>query len=162
MRLRASWKVVAALLPCLAVLTACSGEQERPTLTEAARQLVSDGDALASGIASGLTGLAQDRAGQDLNTNCLKGEAQRYFRAKGNFVNPSAENPPSLVGLLKGDLEGKGYTEIVDSLDLWEDNVSVAVMTHPEAKLTFVLMAQKGTTPNVMIIGKTECYPSSG
>nr|SBP01085.1 hypothetical protein BN4615_P10601 [Nonomuraea gerenzanensis] len=40
--------------------------------------------------------------------------------------------------------------------------MSVAVMTHPQARLTFVLMAQKDTTPNVMIIGKTECYPSSG
>lgn len=109
-----------------------------------------------------MTGLTKERADQDRNTTCVKGKAQRYFRAKGNFANPSAENPPSLVGLLKGDLEGKGYTEVVDNLDLWEDNVSVAVVIHPETKLTFVLMARMEPTPNVLIVGKTECYPSNG
>jgi hypothetical protein len=162
MRLGAFSRSVVAVLACFAVLTGCSGEPERPTLAEAARQLVSDGDALVSGIESGLTGLAKERADQDRNTTCLKGEAQRYFRVKGNFANPSAENPPSLVGLLKGNLEGKGYTEVVDNLDLWEDNVSVAVVAHPKAKLTFVLMARMDGTPNVMIVGKTECYPTNG
>lgn len=162
MRLGAFARTVAAALACFAVLTGCSGGPERPTLAEATQQLVSDGDALVTGIESGLTGLMKERADQDRNTTCLKGEAQRYFRAKGNFVNPSAENPPSLIGLLKGDLEGKGYTEVVDNLDLWEDNVSVAVVIHPETKLTFVLMARMDAKPNVMIVGKTECYPSNG
>ncbi|MET7338956.1 hypothetical protein [Nonomuraea sp. NPDC005650] len=162
MRLGALLRAVAAVLACFAVLTGCSGEPERPTLAEAARQLVSDGDALVSGIESGLAGLTKERADQDRNTSCLKGEAQRYFRAKASFANPSAENPPSLVGLLKGDLEARGYTEVVDNLDLWEDDLSVAVVVNPKAKLTFVLLARKEPAPNVVIVGKTECYPSNG
>ncbi|MBT2232299.1 hypothetical protein [Nonomuraea sp. NEAU-A123] len=161
MHLGAFSKAVATVLACSAVLAGCAGEPERPTLAEATRQLVSDGDALVSGIKSGLTGLTQERADQDRNTTCLKGETQRYFRAKGTFANPSAENPPSLVGLLKGELEGKGYTEVVDNLDLWEDDVSVSVVTNPTTKLTFVLLARKEPTPNVMIVGKTECYPGN-
>lgn len=128
-------------------------------MEEATRQLVSDGDMLVSGIEAGLTKLTQERADQDRNTTCLKGETQRYFRAKADFLNPSAENPPSLVGLLKGDLESKGYREVVDNLDLWEDDVSVAVVVNAQSGLTFVLLARMEPPPNVMIIGKTACYP---
>ncbi|MEV0584021.1 hypothetical protein [Nonomuraea sp. NPDC050310] len=64
------------------------------------------------------------------------------------------------MGLLKGELLSKGYTtDVVDNLDLWEDKVSVAVVVNPEARLTFVILARMDTSPNVMIIGKTECYP---
>ncbi|TMR91026.1 hypothetical protein [Nonomuraea basaltis] len=158
MRRGAFSRAVAATLVCSAVLTGCSGEQERPTLAEAARQLVSDGDALVSGIEAGLTGLTKERADRDQNATCLKDEDQRYYIAKGNFANPSAENPLSLVGLLKGELEGKGYTEVVDNVDLREDDLSVAVVVNPKAKLTFVLLARMEPTPNVVIVGKTECY----
>lgn len=161
MRLRAFSRAAAAALVCIAVLASCAGEPERPTLADATRQLVSDGDALVSGIEAGLTGLTKGRADQDQNISCLQGEAQRYFTAKGSFAKPSAENPPSLVGLLKGKLEGRGYREVVDNLDLLEDDVSVSVLTHPENKLTFVLLARMDSTPNVVIVGKTECYPST-
>ncbi|MEU4235297.1 hypothetical protein AB0F17_64445 [Nonomuraea sp. NPDC026600] len=164
MRLGAFSKAVAAVLASSAVLTGCSGEPERPTLTDAARQLVSDGDALLSGIESDLTGVTKERATKpDRNATCLKDEEQRYYIAKGTFANPSAEDPLSLVGLLKGKLTTRGYsTEVVDNLDLWEDNTSVAVVVNPKAKLTFVLLARMEPTPNIMIIGKTECYRRNG
>ncbi|MFI7230633.1 hypothetical protein ACIBO5_46130 [Nonomuraea angiospora] len=162
MRLSALLRATAATLGCFAVMTGCSGETERPTLAEATRQLVSDGDALVSGIEAGLTGLTKERADQDRNSTCLNQE-QRFYIAKGNFANPSAESATNLVGLLKGELLSKGYsTDVVDNLDLWEDQVSVAVVINPEAGLTFVLLARKDATPNVMVVGKTECYPRSG
>lgn len=133
-------------------------------MAEATQQLVSDGDDLVDGIKAGLTGLKQERATNgDLDATCRNDEVQRYYIAKGDFVNPSAESPISLVGLLKGELISKGYyTEVVDNLDLWEDNLSVAVVVNPKAKLTFILLARMEPTPNVMIVGKTECYPVSG
>lgn len=141
-------------------LTACSGESERPTLAEATQQLVSDGDAVLSGIEAGLTELTKERADQDRDSTCLTDEEQRFYIAKGNFAKPSAESATNLVGLLKGQLIGKGYsTQVVDNLDLWEDDVSVAVVVNPKARVTFVLLARTDSTPNVMIIGKTECYP---
>jgi hypothetical protein len=153
-------RAIAATLICFAALTACSGESERPTLAEASRQLVSDGDAVVSGIEAGLTGVTKERADRDRDSTCLNDEEQRFYIAKGNFANPSAESATNLVGLLKGQLIGKGYsTQVVDNLDLWEDDVSVAVVVNPEARLTFVLLARMEPTPNVMIIGKTECYP---
>lgn len=141
-------------------MTGCSDEPERPTLAEATRQLVSDGDALVAGIEQGLTGLTKERAtNPQRRATCLNDEEQRYYIAKGNFANPSAEDPLGLVGILKGKLIAKGYhTEVVNNLDLWEDNLSVAVVVNPKARLTFILLARLDQTPNVMIIGKTECY----
>lgn len=163
MRLGASSRSVVAILVCFAALASCSGEPERPTLAEATRQLVSDGDALVSGIESGLTRLTRERADQDRDATCLKDEEQRYFIAKGNFANPSAESATNLVGLLKGELIGKGYsTQVVDNLDLWEDDVSVAVVVNPRTRLTFVLLARMDSAPHVMIVGKTECYSRNG
>ncbi|QFY12917.1 hypothetical protein GBF35_45865 [Nonomuraea phyllanthi] len=160
-RLSALLRATAATLGCFAVLTGCSGEPERPPLAEAARRLVNDGDALSSGIEAGLTGLTKERASDpDRDSTCLDDEEQRFYIAKGSFANPSAESATNFVGLLKGKLISMGYsTEVVDNLDLWEDNVSVAVLVHPEAKLTFVLLARMDATPNVVIVGKTECYP---
>ncbi|MEU4573626.1 hypothetical protein [Nonomuraea sp. NPDC023979] len=112
-----------------------------------------------SGIEAGLTGLTKERADRDRDSTCLNDEEQRFYIAKGNFANPAAESATNLVGLLKGQLISKGYsTQVVDNLDLWEDDVSVAVVVNPEARLTFVLLARMESTPNVMIIGKTECY----
>lgn len=164
MRLGALARGTAAILACFAALTGCSGEPERPTLAEATQQLVSDGDDLVDGIKAGLTGLKQERATNgDRDATCLNDEEQRYYIAKGDFANPSAESPLSLIGLLKTELITKGYyTEVVDNLDLWEDNLSVAVVVNPKAKLTFILLARMEPTPNVMIVGKTECYPVSG
>jgi len=131
---------------------------------EATRQLVGDGDALLSGIESGLTGVTKERAtNPDRDATCLKDEEQRYYIAKGNFADPSKEDALSLVGLLKGKLISRGYsTEVVDNLDLWEDNLSVAVVGNPKTRLTFVLLARMESVPHVMIVGKTECYPRSG
>lgn len=141
------------------VLTGCSDEPERPTLAEATRQLVSDGDALVAGIEQGLTGLTKERATDpELDATCFSDEEQRYYIAKGNFATPSREDPSTLVGLLRSKLVSKGYTEVVNNLDLWEDNLSVAVVVNPKARLTFILLARLDQTPNVMIIGKTECY----
>lgn len=164
MRRAAFARAVAAVLACLVALTGCSGEPERPTLAEATRQLVSDGDALVSGIEAGLTGLTKERADKpDRDSTCLTDEEQRFYIAKGNFANPAAENPLNLVGLLKGELARRGYyTDVVDNLDLWEEDLSVAVVVNPKARLTFVILARMEPTPNIMIVGKTECYLRSG
>ncbi|MFI6499904.1 hypothetical protein [Nonomuraea typhae] len=161
MRLGASSRAAAAVLACFAVLVGCAGEPQRPTLADATRQLVSDGDALVSEIGPDLTGLTKERATQsDRKATCLKDEEQRYYIAKGNFANPTAEDALSLVGLLKGKLIARGYySEVVDNLDLWEDNLGVAVVVNPKVRLTFILLARMEPAPNVMIVGKTECYP---
>jgi hypothetical protein len=161
-RLSAFSKAVAAVLACFAVLAGCSGQPERPPLAEATRELVSDGDALVSMIEADLTGLTKERADQDRTTSCTTGEVQRYFVAKGNFADPARQDPISRIGLLKGKLETLGYREAVDELDLSDDELGVSVLLHTKAKLTFVLFGRLSGTPNLMIVGKTECYPRNG
>lgn len=145
-------------------MTGCSGEPEPPPLAEATKQLVSDGDAVATWIEARVTGLTKERAdGPDRNSSCGPNLQRRFYIAKGSFADPSKENPLSLVGILTGELLGRGYhDEVVDNLDLWEDHTSVAVLVNPEARLTFILFARADSTPNVVIIGKTECYPRAG
>ncbi|GGO83641.1 hypothetical protein [Nonomuraea cavernae] len=162
MRLDASSRSVAAILICFAVLTGCSGEPERPTLEEATRQLVNDGDALLSMVKADLTGLTEERANQDRTTSCTPGEIQRYFMAKGNFTDLASQDPVSRIGLLKGKLQALGYREVVDELDVWEDKLGVVVTHHAEANLTFVLVGRVSEAPNLVIVGKTECYPRAG
>jgi hypothetical protein len=157
-------RVVAATLACFAVLTGCSGEPEPPPLAEATKKLVSDGDAVTSWIEARVTGLTKERAdGPDRNSSCGPDLQRRFYIAKGSFADPSKENPLSLVGILKGELLSRGYhDEVVDNLDLWEDDTSVAVLVNPESRLTFILFARADSKPNVAIIGKTECYPRAG
>ncbi|MFI7444521.1 hypothetical protein [Nonomuraea indica] len=162
MRFGANSRLAAAVLVCFAALTGCSGEPERPTLEETTRQLVTDGDALLSMVKTDLTGLTQERADQDRTTSCTPGEVQRYFVVKGNFADPARQDPISRIGLLKGKLETMGYREAVDELDLMEDELGVTVTLHDEAKLTFVLLGRLSQTPNLVIMGKTECYPRTG
>ncbi|MGI5286572.1 hypothetical protein ACQEVF_24985 [Nonomuraea polychroma] len=162
MRLGAFSRAVAAALVCFAVLTGCSGDPEPPTLDDSTRQLVADGDALMSLIESDLTGMTKERADQDRTTSCSSGQSQRYFVAKGNFTDPSRQDPLSRIGLLKGKLETLGYREVVDELDLWENELGVTVVVNDKAKLTFVLLGRLSETPNLVIVGKTECYPRNG
>ncbi|MFB9470306.1 hypothetical protein [Nonomuraea salmonea] len=157
-------KVVAAILACLAALTSCSGEPEPPPLAEAARTLVSDGDAVVSSLKDRVTGLTQERAdGPDRISACGTDMQRRSYVAKASFVDATKENPSSLVGILKGELFSRGYhDEIVDNLDLREDKTSVAVLVNPEAGLTYILFTRLDSAPNVVIVGKTECYPRGG
>ncbi|MFB4283155.1 hypothetical protein ACBJ59_48190 [Nonomuraea sp. MTCD27] len=164
MRLGASSRVVAAALVCFAVLTGCSGEPEPPPLADAVKKLVSDGDAATSWVEARVTGLTKERAdGPDRNSSCTPDEQRRFYIAKGSFADPSKESPVNLIGLLKTQFFSRGYqNEVVDNLDLWEDDTSVAVLVNPEAGLTFILFARLDSTPNIAIIGKTECYPRAG
>ncbi|GAA3257589.1 hypothetical protein GCM10020216_095400 [Nonomuraea helvata] len=162
MRLSALSRAVAAILACFAVLAGCSGESDPPTFDESTRQLVSDGDALMSLIESDLTGLTKERADQDRTTSCSTGQSQRYFVAKGNFADPARQDPLSRIALLKGKLDTMGYREVVDELDLSEDDLGVTVVVNDKAKLTFVLLGRLSDTPNLVIVGKTECYPRNG
>ncbi|WP_155129031.1 hypothetical protein [[Actinomadura] parvosata] len=125
---------------------------------------MSDGDAVVSWVETGVTGLTKERADSpDRNSTCGPDKQRRSYIAKGTFANPAKESPISLVGILKGELLSRGYhDEIVDNLDLREDNTSVAVLVNPEARLTFILFARMDSTPNVVIVGKTECYPRNG
>ncbi|MFI7618256.1 hypothetical protein ACIBP6_44260 [Nonomuraea terrae] len=162
MRLRAFSRAVAAALACFAVLAGCAGEPEPPTLADATRQLVSDGDALMASIEADLTGLTKQRAEQDRTTSCTSGEVQRYFMVKGDFADPDRQDVLSRIGLLKGKLQALGYQEVVDELDILEDGLGVSVLTHAESRLTFVLVGRLSEKPNVLIAGKTECYPRNG
>lgn len=164
MRLGASSRVVAAALVCFAVLTGCSGEPEPPPLAEATKKLVSDGDAVASWLEARMTELTKERAdGPDRNSSCGPDKERRFYIAKGDFADSSKESPVNLVGLLKTELVSRGYhNEVVDNLDLWEDDTSVAVLVNSESRLTFILFARLEPKPNVAIIGKTECYSRSG
>ncbi|SDK44643.1 hypothetical protein SAMN05421869_11619 [Nonomuraea jiangxiensis] len=82
--------------------------------------------------------------------------------AKGNFTDPARQDPLSRIGLLKGKLETMGYREVVDELDLGEDELGVTVAVNDNAKLTFVLLGRLSEAPNLVITGKTECYPGKG
>ncbi|MFF4197860.1 hypothetical protein [Nonomuraea sp. NPDC001831] len=161
MRLGACPKAVATVLVCFAVMTGCSGE-EPSTLDESTRQLVSDGDAVMSLIASDLTGVTKERADRDRTTSCGTGQSQRYFMAKGNFSDPAKQDPLSRIGLLKGKLETLGYREVVDELDLDENELGVTVVVNDKANLTFILLGRLSQAPNLVIVGKTACYPRNG
>ncbi|MCP2364233.1 hypothetical protein HD597_011253 [Nonomuraea thailandensis] len=160
MRLGASLRVAAAALACFAVLTGCSGEPEPPPLAETTKKLVSDGDAVAAWLESRVTSLTKERADDpDRNSSCEPGKERRFYVAKGNFADPSKESPINFIGLLKVELLSRGYhNEVVDNLDLWEDDTSVAVLVNPETRLTFILFARLEPKPNIAIIGKTDCY----
>ncbi|MGN9785972.1 hypothetical protein ACTMTF_31410 [Nonomuraea sp. ZG12] len=160
MHLGTRFHLVAAAFVFLAVVTACSAD-DRPTLNEATKQLVSDGDELlaSSDMTQLGTAKATERADQDRRTSCAPDEVQRFYRAEGNISGPpDFQSPATTVALLKGKLRFMGYAEVMDESDLEDEHLGVAVVRHATTRLTFMIAVRADPEPGIMIVGKTECY----
>ncbi|MFI6741335.1 hypothetical protein ACIBI9_51180 [Nonomuraea sp. NPDC050451] len=165
MRLRGRSVSVAALLTCLAVMSACSAEGEKPSLDEATKQLITDGDKLVASreLAAMGTVTVTDRADKDSEVGCLQGQVQRFFRAQGDFNSPlDVKSPSNSAGLMLGKLESLGYYKTVDELDLRDENLGVTLSQNPRTGLIFSVIVRNGQKPNIMIVGKTSCYERGG
>ncbi|MDA0634515.1 hypothetical protein OUY22_13910 [Nonomuraea sp. MCN248] len=153
---------VAAVLACLAAVTACTPDPEKPTLEAAVQQLVRDGDELLASYELKQVGEAKvtERAEKDQTGSCVPGEVQRFFRAEGDIVGRHAAF--NAAGLIQNRLALMGYDEFVDDLDLRDQNLAVAVARDPATDVTYVVTVQLAQKPNIRIVGKTACYESSG
>ncbi|MFI7128270.1 hypothetical protein ACIBQ1_21395 [Nonomuraea sp. NPDC050153] len=164
MRLRGRCVSVAALLACLAVMSACSAEPERPSLKAAAAQLVADGEKLVASreLTAAGTVTVTERADQDGELGCLKGQVQRFFRAQGDLAgSPSAHSAGNSAGLMLSALRNLGYDKIMDSLDIRDENLSVTLAQNPKTGIIFLVAVRRSPEPNIMIVGKTNCYERS-
>lgn len=165
MRLRGRSVSAVALLACLAVTSACSAEPEKPSLEEAAKQLIADGDKLVTfrELSTAATVSVTERADKDSEVGCLQGQIQRFFRAQGDFNAPPAVTSPSnSAGLMLGKLESLGYDKIVDELDLRDENLGVTLSQNLRTGLTFLVTVRNRQKPNIVIVGKTSCYERGG
>ncbi|MFC5825255.1 hypothetical protein [Nonomuraea insulae] len=152
---------VAAMLASLAVATGCSGDSDKPTLDEATKQLIADGNKLLSSRELAATGsaTATESADQETEAGCVKGQIQRFFRAQGQLTGPPyVHSPGTAVGLIRGLLATQGYQTIVDDLDLEDENLGTTVLLNPKTGITFLATVRNGQQPNIMIVGKTSCY----
>jgi hypothetical protein len=153
--------VVAAVLVSLVAITGCTGDSDKPTLDEASKQLITDGDKLLASEALASTGSATmtEKADQDSEVGCLKGQVQRFFRAQGDLKGPPyVHSPGSAVALMSSWLRLRSYEKIVDDLDLRDENLGTAVLQHPTTGITFLVTVRNEQKPNIMIVGKTSCY----
>ncbi|TDD07120.1 hypothetical protein E1292_13825 [Nonomuraea deserti] len=153
--------IVAAALVAVAVVAGCTGNADKPTMDEASKQLITDGDKLLASqdLARIGSATATERADQDGEAGCLKGQVQRFFRAQGNLTGPPyKQSPGNVAGLLGSWLRLRGYDTTIDDLDLRDENVGVAVLQHPTTGITFIITVRNGQKPNILIVGKTSCY----
>ncbi|MGP3916766.1 hypothetical protein [Nonomuraea sp. 10N515B] len=155
----------AAMLVSLIALTGCSGDADIPTLDEATKQLVADGDKLLASRELAATGsaAATERADRESELGCLKGQVQRFFRAQGDLTGPPyVHSPSNVAGLMASWLRLRGYNKIVDNADLGDENLGVAVLQNPQTGITFFVTVRNGQKPHIMIVGKTSCYERDG
>ncbi|MEO3857778.1 hypothetical protein [Acrocarpospora sp. B8E8] len=98
-----------------------------------------------------------ERAEKDSDTGCITGLKQRFFRAQGNYLYPERPSPGTAVGAAHGELLAMSYDQLVDDLDFWDNDLSVVVLHKPESAVTFMI-AGRITEPNILIVGKTDCF----
>ncbi|TDE41631.1 hypothetical protein E1295_29240 [Nonomuraea mesophila] len=130
-------------------------------MDEASKQLITDGDKLLASQALSSTGsaTATEKADQDSEAGCLKGQVQRFFRAQGDLKGPpQVKSPGSVVALMSSWLRLRNYEKVVDDLDLRDENLGTAVLQHPTTGITFLITVRNGQKPNILIVGKTSCY----
>ncbi|MFI6499013.1 hypothetical protein [Nonomuraea typhae] len=158
-------RVIAAALASLAVATGCTGNTDTLTLAEASKQLITDGDKLVASQALASTGSATvtERAGEDSEAGCLKGQVQRFFRAQGDLkAPPNVRSPGGAAALMSSWLRLHSYEKIVDDLDLRDASLGMAVLRHPTTGITFLITIRDEPKPNILIVGKTRCYGRDG
>ncbi|MBN6051062.1 hypothetical protein JYK22_03865, partial [Nonomuraea sp. RK-328] len=134
-------------------------------LDEAAKLLTAEGDKILTSqdLASAGSATATERADRDSEAGCLKGQVQRFFRAEGDLKGPPyVYSPGNVAGLMASGLRLRGYSKIVDDLDLRDESLGTAVLQHPTTGITFLITIRNGQKPNIMIVGKTSCYKRAG
>ncbi|NJP96794.1 hypothetical protein HCN51_46470 [Nonomuraea sp. FMUSA5-5] len=154
-----------AMLVSLMVLTGCSGDADIPSLDEVSKQLITDGDKLIASRELAATGsaTATERADRESDAGCLKGQVQRFFRAQGDLNGPPYKHSPgNAAGLMASWLQVRGYSRVVDDLDLHDENLGVAVLRNPQTGITFMIAVRNGQKPHIRIVGKTSCYERAG
>ncbi|WP_344872450.1 hypothetical protein [Nonomuraea antimicrobica] len=155
----------AATLVSLIAVMGCTAGLNRPTLEEATKQLIADGDKLIASrevAASGKLAVTE-RAEKDTESGCIPGQVQRFFRAQGDLSGaPDVHMPYNSAGLMQSVLEFVGYDSVVNDRDLRDENLGLSVVRNSKTGLTFTLTVRNGQTPNIMIVGKTDCYARGG
>ncbi|MEO3858071.1 hypothetical protein [Acrocarpospora sp. B8E8] len=148
---------IAAAGVCLVMLTGCS-EAQPPTLAMATQNLVTDGEELLASYLIQRVGQFRitEKAEKDSDTACVPGSKQRFFRAQANFLNPERPDPGAAAGAVQAQLGVMSYDKLVDDLDFWDNDLSVAVFHKPESAVTF-MVAARITEPHILIVGKTDC-----
>ncbi|WP_146615700.1 hypothetical protein [Nonomuraea aridisoli] len=134
-------------------------------MDEASKQLITVGDKLVASQSLTTTGSATttEKASQDSEAGCLKGQVQRFFRAQGDLKGPPyVHSPGSAAALMSSWLRLQGYEKIVDDLDLRDENLGMAVLQHPTTGITFLITVRNSQKPNILIVGKTSCYERNG
>lgn len=53
------------------------------------------------------------------------------------------------------------YNHIVDQLDVREQDLAIVVSRKESAGVTFTVAVRKDERPNIIIIGKTDCFKTS-
>jgi outer membrane murein-binding lipoprotein Lpp len=156
---------VAAAFLSLVVVAGCTEDPDKPTLGEATKQLIADGDKLLTSRELAAMGsvIATERADQDSEVGCLKGQVQRFYRAQGDLTGPPyVHSPGNAAGLMASWLGLRRYDTIVDDLDLRDENLGAAVLQNPMTGITFLITVRNGQKPHIMIVGKTSCYARGG
>lgn len=145
---------------CLAALTACTSsaaDQARPTLAEAAEVLQADAAEIIASEALANVGRLEATERGDQDRPCSTGEAQRFFRAHGNFARPDWETPATAISTLQSALRlSADYRKVIDDLDIRDDDLAVAALRNDKAAVTFIIAARTAK-PNILLVGKTDC-----
>ena len=166
-RVRNATRLGRALLAlvCFSAVTACSDAQdEKPTYDEAIKQLVADAEALLASdeLRRSGTAVATEKAETDTPGECIPGEVQRFYRAEGNLTGPKdRQSPHNATGLMSALLGLMSYDHVAESLDIRDEDLSVTVSRKPASGVTFILAVRKDKEPNILIVGKTDCFKTN-
>ncbi|GAA0412781.1 hypothetical protein Acor_11730 [Acrocarpospora corrugata] len=120
---------------------------------------MSDGQELLTSALTQRAGVFRvtEKAEKDSDSACVPGSKQRFFRAQGNFQRPGSQSPGTAAGLVRSALLVMNYDQLVDDLDFRDEDLSVVVLHKPESAVTF-MVATRNTEPNILIVGKTDCF----
>lgn len=153
-------------LVCFSAVAACSDAQdEKPTYDEAIKNLVADAEAILASdeLRRSGTAVATEKAETDTPGECIPGKVQRFYRAEGNLAGPKDRQSPHIAaGLMSALLGLMNYDHVVERLDVRDEDLSVTVSRKPASGVTFILAVRKDKQPNILIVGKTDCFKKSG
>jgi len=150
-------------LVCFSAVAACSDAQdEKPTYDEAIKNLVADAEAILASDELRRSGsvVATEKAETDQSGQCPGGTARRFYRAQGDLA-ASYKSPHVVTGLIRVLLGFKHYDHVVDDLEVRDEDLAIVVSRKESVGVTFTMAVRKDKRPNILIIGKTDCFETS-
>jgi hypothetical protein len=147
-------------LVCFSAVAACSDAQdEKPTYDEAIKNLVADAEAILASDELRRSGsvVATEKAETDQSGQCPYGSVRRFYRAQGDLA-ASYKSPHVVTGLVSAFLGLKRYDDVVSDLEVRDDDLAIVVSRKDSVGVTFTMAVRKDKRPNILIIGKTDCF----